>query len=223
MPSHPRPSRPRVDADGVRIIEGSRARKRVWLGLSLALLGVVAAVGVRVARSGRSEGPPPAVGARSAPGAVRPGGTRPAAPAPAPAARPVEPPRALRAKRPAPPAAATEPGELRASDVIPALRAMGEQGGIAAFPLPGTKPIKRGIVVPEGFELPEGYVRHYQTTDDGRQLPPILMFHPDYEGVDARGEPVPLPEDRVVPPEMAPPGLPIRILEIPEGVPGAGP
>jgi hypothetical protein len=60
---------------------------------------------------------------------------------------------------------------------------------------------------------PEGYVRHYQTTDDGRRLPPILMFHPDYEGVDAAGNPIALPEDRIVPPEMAPPGMPIERLE----------
>jgi len=73
--------------------------------------------------------------------------------------------------------------------------------------------VKRGIVVPEDFALPEGYVRHYQMMDDGQRLPPILMFHPDYQLVDERGAPVPLPEDRVVPPDLAPPGLPIRMLE----------
>lgn len=79
--------------------------------------------------------------------------------------------------------------------------------------------------MPEGFELPPGYVRHYQTTDDGRQLPAILMFHPDYEFVDERGAPVPLPEDRIVPPELAPPGLPIQMLEVrdPQAPPGAAP
>ena len=91
--------------------------------------------------------------------------------------------------------------------------APGDQGGLAAFPPPGTKPIKRGIVVPEGFELPPGYVRHYQTTDDGRRLPPILMFHPDYAGVDPHGNPVVVPEDRIVPPDMAPPGLPVEMLD----------
>jgi hypothetical protein len=39
--------------------------------------------------------------------------------------------------------------------------------GIALFPPPGTKPIKQGVLVPEDFELPPGYVRHYQATDDG--------------------------------------------------------
>ena len=87
--------------------------------------------------------------------------------------------------------------------------------GIALFPPPGTDPPKPGIIVPEDFELPPGYVRHYQVTDDGKDLPAILMFHPDYKPVDANGNLVPLPEDRVVPPQMAPPGMPIAILEVP--------
>ena len=82
---------------------------------------------------------------------------------------------------------------------------------------PGTKPLKRGIVVPEDFELPPGYVRHYQSSDDGERLKAILMFHPDYEPKDESGQPIPLPENRVVPAEMAPPGLPIQMLELPEG------
>ncbi len=96
--------------------------------------------------------------------------------------------------------------------------------GIAVFPPPGTKPIKRGILVPEDFELPPGYVRHYQATDDGQRVPAILMFHPDYHPVDERGEPIPLPADRVVPPEMAPPGMPVEMLQVPQqegGAPGA--
>ena len=87
------------------------------------------------------------------------------------------------------------------------LNGPGQNDGISAFPPPGTKPVKRGIVVPDGVELPPGYVRHYQTTDDGRPLPPVLMFHPDYQPVDADGVPIPLPADRIVPPDMAPPGL----------------
>lgn len=93
------------------------------------------------------------------------------------------------------------------------MNAPGEQNGIAAFPPPGTKPVKRGIVVPDDFELPPGYVRHYQTTDDGRRLPPILMFHPDFAGVDANGNPIAIPADRIVPPELAPPGLGQRTLD----------
>jgi hypothetical protein len=57
-------------------------------------------------------------------------------------------------------------------------------------------------------------------TDDGERLAPILMFHPDYEFVDERGQVVPLPADRVVPAEMAPPGLAIHMLEVPQA-PGA--
>ena len=87
--------------------------------------------------------------------------------------------------------------------------------GLALFPPPGTDPIKRGIIVPEGFELPPGYVRHYQSTDDGTQLPAILMFHPDHAPKDASGNPVPMPPGRIVPPELAPRGLPIQYLEPP--------
>jgi hypothetical protein len=50
------------------------------------------------------------------------------------------------------------------------------------------------------------------------------MFHPDYHPVDERGVPIPLPADRVVPPEMAPPAMPIQMLEVPEPQPQtAGP
>jgi hypothetical protein len=90
-----------------------------------------------------------------------------------------------------------------------------EPTGIALFPPPGTDPPRAGIIVPEGFALPPGYVRHYQVTDDGKDLPPILMFHPDYHPVDASGAPIALPEDRIVPPELAPPGLPIDVLKVP--------
>ena len=89
------------------------------------------------------------------------------------------------------------------------------RAGINVFPRPGTDPPKAGIIVPDGYALPPGYVRHYQTTDDGKQLPPILMFHPDYQPVDDRGRPIPLPADRIVPPDMAPPGLPHDVLQVP--------
>jgi hypothetical protein len=96
------------------------------------------------------------------------------------------------------------------------LRASGETEGLAAFPPKGTNPPKPGLVVPEDFELPEGYVRYYQITDGGQRLEPILMFSPDYEFVDRNGHPVALPEDGIVPPEMAPPGLPGRMLDVPD-------
>lgn len=87
--------------------------------------------------------------------------------------------------------------------------------GIGLFPPPGTDPPKAGILVPDDYELPPGYVRHYQTTDDGQQLRPILMFHPDFQPVDDRGRPIKLPKDRVVPPNLAPPGLPLETLQVP--------
>ncbi len=106
--------------------------------------------------------------------------------------------------------------ERMAEDYVDALRASGETRGLAAFPPKGTDPIKTGLVVPEGFALPEGYLRHYQTTDDGQRLEAILMFSPDYQLVDADGRPIPMPKDGIVPPEMAPPGMPLRTLELPK-------
>jgi hypothetical protein len=87
--------------------------------------------------------------------------------------------------------------------------------GIGLFPAPGTKQIKRGIIVPEGFELPKGYVRHYQTTDDGQRLPAILMYSPYFTPKDGSGVPIQVPEDRIVPPEKAPKGIPIQYLDPP--------
>ena len=208
MPSDPSRPGPRADAAGVRLVEAPAVRRAAQLLLlGAALICLVAAGAIVVIRL-----PHPA--AQSAPA-----GGVPDLAATRPSPDPSRPPLASRVKAlritrpaPAPPPAAGRP-ELEAKDVIPGLIASGETGGIAVFPLPGTKPVKRGIVVPEDFALPEGYVRHYQMTDDGRQLPPILMFHPDYQFVDERGAPVPLPEDRVVPPDMAPAGLPIRMLE----------
>ena len=99
--------------------------------------------------------------------------------------------------------------------MIGALNAAGIHDGIAAFPPPGTDPPRSGVIVPDDWVLPEGYVRHYQTTDDGEPLPPILMFHPDYTFTDEQGNPIAIPPDRIVPPELVPPGLPVRMLELP--------
>jgi hypothetical protein len=108
----------------------------------------------------------------------------------------------------------TDP-EPTAAEVIQALHDIGDHTGIGAFNPPGTSPPLRGLAVPEDFVLPPGYVRHHQVTDEGEPLEPILMFSPDVSFVDASGRNVPIPESRVVPPEMAPPGLPIRIIAIP--------
>ncbi|MDC0707732.1 hypothetical protein POL68_04555 [Stigmatella sp. ncwal1] len=88
--------------------------------------------------------------------------------------------------------------------------------GLMLFPAPGTDPLKKGIIVPEDFELPPGYVRHYQATDDGERLPAILMFSPDGPPLDANGQPMKVTENGIVPPELAPPGMPIQLLEEPK-------
>jgi hypothetical protein len=123
--------------------------------------------------------------------------------------------RALRALGVTPERGADGKRHLDAAPVIDALNRAGVHEGIAAFPPPGTDPPKTGVIVPDGVELPEGYVRHYQTTDDGQPLPPILMFHPDYTFTDEQGNPVAIPPDRVVPPELVPPGIPVQMLSIP--------
>ncbi|WP_313915161.1 hypothetical protein [Tahibacter sp.] len=101
------------------------------------------------------------------------------------------------------------------TEVIQALHDMGDHTGMGAFNPPGTSPPLRGLAVPDDFMLPQGYVRHHQVTDEGEPLEPILMFSPDGAFVDASGRQISIPEDRVVPPEMAPPGFPIREITIP--------
>jgi hypothetical protein len=102
-----------------------------------------------------------------------------------------------------------------AAELIQALRDAGETGGIAAFNPPGTSPPLKGLAVPPDFSLPPGYVRHHQWTDEGEPVEAILMFAPDFVLRDAEGREIALPENRVVPPELAPPGLPIRPVEVP--------
>ena len=94
------------------------------------------------------------------------------------------------------------PRGIDAADYIQKLRDMGETEGIAAFPPPGTNPAKAGVVVPEDYELPEGYERYYQYSDDGKPLEPILLFSPEYDFFDEDGNPVVIPEDRVVPGDL---------------------
>lgn len=100
-------------------------------------------------------------------------------------------------------------------EVIERLHQAGIHTGLGAFTPPGTSPPLVGIAVPEDFVLPPGYVRHHQATDDGQAIEPILMYSPDYQFVDAANQPIAIPKDRVVLPEHAPPGLPIRRIVIP--------
>ena len=100
-------------------------------------------------------------------------------------------------------------------EVIERLHQAGVYSGLGAFSPPGTRPPLVGLAVPKDFVLPEGYVRHHQATDDGQDIEPILMFSPDFRLVDAARQPIDMPADRVVPPALAPPGLPIRHIAIP--------
>lgn len=113
-------------------------------------------------------------------------------------------------------AEAETPIEIPAGDYIELLREAGETEGLAAFSPPGTRPARSGIVVPEDYELPEGFARHYQSTDDGQRLEAILTLAPGYEILDEDGNSLALGLERIVPPEAAPPDLPIRILDLPD-------
>jgi hypothetical protein len=101
------------------------------------------------------------------------------------------------------------------TEVLDRLHRAGVYTGIGAFSPPGTKPTLIGLAVPEDFALPDGYVRHHQTTDDGQPIEPILMYAPDRQVFDTAGQPIAVPQNRVVPPELAPPGLPHRRIAIP--------
>lgn len=100
-------------------------------------------------------------------------------------------------------------------EVIGHLHAQGDYTGLGAFNPPGTRPPKVGLAVPEDYPLPPGYVRHYQATDDGQRIEPILMFAPDFQLRDAQQRAIDMPKNRVVPAELAPPGFPIRLIVIP--------
>ena len=103
------------------------------------------------------------------------------------------------------------------AEVISRLHAVGVRSGLGAFNPPGTRAPLVGIAVSEDFELPPGYVRHHQVTDDGQRIEPILMFSPDHPRV-AAGQASTRPQDRVVPPALVPPGLPVRHIAVPPAV-----
>jgi hypothetical protein len=106
------------------------------------------------------------------------------------------------------------------AEVIQRLHAAGVHTGLGAFNPPGTRPPLIGLAVPEGFELPPGYVRHFQATDDGQRIEPMLMFSPDVQTVVVNGRSVAVPADRIVTPELAPPGLAIRRIVVPAPLDG---
>jgi hypothetical protein len=197
----PRAGRRTVDADGVVRID--RPRSRLALGIAAAL--VVAggrAVLLLAVRGERADRPVPRP--RDAPAAS--GARRPLRYAPS---------AAKTAEESSEAAGEGEPDGQREVFIDQMDRTGAPKEGIHAFNLPGTKPIQGGLLVPEGYVLPAGYVRHYQTTDDGEPVPPILKFHPDHRPVDASGNPIPLPADGIVPPELAPPDMPLQALDPP--------
>lgn len=104
--------------------------------------------------------------------------------------------------------------EPTGAEVIEALQQAGIRTGLGAFNPPGTSPPLEGLAVPDSFDLPQGYVRHHQVTDEGVPIEPILMFSPDFTLYDAQGRPIAMPANRVVPPELAPPGLPLHWVRV---------
>jgi hypothetical protein len=195
-----------VDRDGVVKVELHKGRRGIWAWV-LGLATLAALAGLFFFLWGRRTASSPHDNARASAAASPPPNARPAP-------RVVVRPKAARTM--APPAAESPPPSPAEQAEDEPAGALEGRSGIDVFPAPGTKRIKPGIVVPDEFELPPGYVRHYQATDKGEMLQAILMFHPDYELVDEAGRPVPVPADRVVPPEMAPPGLAVEMLQIPE-------
>jgi hypothetical protein len=230
----------RTKGDGIRVVEhgGRRDRRPLWVAAAL-LLVVLATVWGRMS-GGSPTGPSPGELAalpdlgQTAERPRRHANVRPARPVSerAPNAGPVPllDDRTMQelvrgTDESAPERSAEENLEIEktARELLQAAVAAGETRGIAAFPPPGTDPIKVGLVVPRDYALPQGFIRHHQITDDGRRVEPILMFSPDYEFVDASGQPVAIPEDAIVPAEMAPPGLPLRVLAMPKNPYGPTP
>jgi hypothetical protein len=171
---------------------------------------------VRVAHSG----PPQTVWREPLPAEPAPAEPAPAASSPAPAPRPPEAaPQEADGDLTPDLRAYLNPGDKPTmAEVLDRLHRAGVYTGIGAFSPPGTKPTLIGLAVPDDFVLPEGYVRHHQTTDDGQPIEPILMYSPERPVLDATGQPIAIPKDRVVPPELAPPGLPQRRIVIPAPV-----
>ena len=105
--------------------------------------------------------------------------------------------------------------EPTGAELIEALQHAGVRTGIGAFNPPGTSPPLVGLAVPDDLQLPSGYARHHQVTDQGVPIEPILVFSPGFTLYDAQGKPIPMPANGVVPPELAPPGMPLRRVRIP--------
>lgn len=214
-PSHTPPSEP--DGDGVRVVSKPRRALRRWAWMAVVIAVVALAAWLVLGRS-------PEHGARPAdtPSAVSDEATATTA-STSRATQPMtsattQAPETMPRTDPDDLAAYFEPGdpEPTGAEVITALREAGVRTGLGAFNPPGTSPPLEGLAVPDDFKLPDGYVRHHQVTDEGVPIEPILMFAPDFALYDANGKPIAMPGNRVVPPELAPPGLPLRRVRIPK-------
>ena len=215
MGSQPPADERHIDRDGITRIQKPRTSTGLWivgLALGFTVLCVIASVwllSTPSASSGDSAPAPLTRVAENTPGASPP------------PSRPMAAPSAPRPVTRTPAAAPTTAPEAPPPDTQTSTASEPKEG--LHLYRQGTRPLKQGLVVPENFPLPPGYVRHYQSTDNGEQLKPILMFHEDYKPVDANGTPIELPSNRVVPPEMAPAGMPIEVLELPAGPEGVEP
>ncbi|MBX3024291.1 hypothetical protein KF840_05195 [bacterium] len=237
MAEHPRERR--ASTDGVRVFEtrrGRAIRRLRTIGATVAVI-VALVVAWRMLQPTRPHGTSPA-GAGTSATASLPAAAQPAAGAAVRLTRSTRraPTREVTpAGDAAPPAANPAPeGDADAAatgealpewvgELVERLRTQDGKSGIGVFPPRGTNPLKSGLIVPDDFTLPEGYVRYYQVTDDGQRLAPILMFSPDYDFVDQSGQRIDIPADGVVPPELAPPGLPLQRLALPEDPSAGGP
>lgn len=217
-PPHTPPSDP--DGDGVRVVPKPRGARhlRPW-----AMVAAVTAVVVGVAWFvlARSPGQVPETAASlavvdDAMSATTGGLPRSAHPGTAAATAAGSDPAQMPSNDPDDLAAYFQPGdpEPTGAEVITALQEAGVRTGLGAFNPPGTSPPLEGLAVPENFQLPDGYVRHHQVTDEGVPIETILMFSPDFILHDAKGRPIVIPANRVVPPELAPPGLPLRWVRV---------
>ncbi|QQP97761.1 hypothetical protein [Lysobacter enzymogenes] len=209
------PSPSRADGEGLRVIDRPAPPgdgQRRWMA--------AIAVAVAVTLAGWWLQPDSVRGAHASPrhedAPAQPAGGAPAARAAAPAAAPQQ-EAAVPGNDPDDLAGYFRPGdpEPTGAQVIQALQQAGVRTGLGAFNPPGTSPPLLGLAVPDGYPLPAGYVRHHQVTDEGVPIEPVLMFAPGFVLRDARGRPLAMPEDRIVTPELAPPGMPQRQIRIP--------
>lgn len=216
-PPHTPPSNP--DGDGVRVVAKPPAPRRGRAWAVLAMIAVLVGVVWWGWMHGQGPGPDNAV-APIAPheDSNRTDGLPPSAQpvAAMPAAGSAEAPSPMPNHDPDDLANYFQPGDPEPSgaEVIKGLQAAGVRTGLGAFNPPGTSPPLEGLAVPADFPLPDGYVRHHQVTDEGVPIEPILMFAPGFTLHDAMGRPIAMPANGVVPPELAPPGLPLRWVRI---------